>query len=129
MQRSIVCDMSQIFSGEWPRTQRPPFYDKHPAPAGVPVLSVSGLIRGITLSGGAACPSKSCDGHVIAIDWETGQLTFPCSKGWEQRDGHIRLVAGGEITGRVINRVDPIPKSEWPTRILTEQIQWPQLDE
>lgn len=119
--------MPKVYRGVWPRppADRPPFYRSQAAPAGVPVLSLSGAIRGITLGGGAPCPSKTCDGHLICVDWETGQVTFPCCVGWEDRGDHIRIVAGGEITARVINRVDPLPPDQWPARPLVAHLTWP----
>lgn len=120
--------MSRIQGGRWPRLNRPPFYRSLDAPAGVPVLSRSGKIRGITLGRGGPCPSHSCDGHLICVDWETGQITYPCSVAWENRGDHIRIVAGGEITARVVNRVDPIPREEWPERDLVEDVTWPLIE-
>lgn len=117
--------MTKVQSGRWPRRNRPPFYNELPAPAGVPVLSRSGAIRGITLGGAGDCPSHQCDGFLICVDWETGQLTFPCCVGWEDRGDHLRIVAGGEITARVVNPVDALPRDEWPERRLVLPVVWP----
>jgi hypothetical protein len=120
---------SKVQGGRWPRANRPPFFWSDPAPAGIPVLSRSGTIRGITLGGSGPCPSRSCDGYLICVDWETGQVTFPCSVGWENRGDHIRIVAGGEITARVVNPVDPIPREEWPVRNLVIDVTWPTVEQ
>lgn len=120
-----MCKTGKIQGGRWPRLNRPPFNQSMPAPAGVPVLSLSGEIRGITLGAAGPCPSHRCSGYLICVDWETGQLTFPCSVGWEDRGDHIRITAGGEITARVVNRVDPIPRGEWPQRRLVAPVVWP----
>lgn len=122
--------MSRIYRGDWPRPpkDRPPFYNEGSFPPGVPVVSRSGTIRGITLGGRAPCPSKTCDGYLICVDWETGQVTFPCTKGWRwaHDDSHIAIVAGGEITGRVINPVDPLAREAWPERSLVlDGVRWP----
>lgn len=93
----------------------------------MPVLSRSGRVRGITLGGSGPCPSRTCDGHLIAVDWENGQLTFPCTKGWEDRGDHIRITAGGEITARVINPIDVLPEEQWPDRPLTIDVTWPEV--
>ncbi len=123
--------MGTIYRGDWPRppSDRPPFYDERSFPAGIPVLSFSGEIRGITLARGAPCPSRTCDGFLICVDWESGQLTFPCTHGWDW-DGPdrraIAITAGGEITGRVINPVAPLPRDQWPARTLTiPHLRWP----
>jgi len=52
-------------------------------------------------------------------------LTYPCCTGWEDHGDHIRITAGGEITARVINPVEPIPRHEWPERTLTMTVDWP----
>lgn len=114
----------------WPR-HRPPWHStisEAVFPAGIPVLSRSGTIRGITMGRGGPCPSHSCDGYLVGVDWETGQMTHPCTKGWEAVIGsgptHLRIIAGGEITGRVVNPTDPAPRDEWPERIDNSGIDW-----
>jgi len=119
--------MPKLQSGQWPRTNRPPFYNSWDAPAGVPVLSISGAIRGITLGGGGPCPSSTCDGLLVCVDWETGQCLYPCSKGWQYREEpvpHYRITDGGEISARWINPVGPPPRDEWAERIGVLDIDW-----
>lgn len=114
----------------WPRPRRPPWYgdvSERVFKRGLPVLSLSAAIRGVTLGGGAPCPSKTCDGYLICVDWETGQLTHPCTKGWVAHSWpipHLRIVRGGEITGRVINRRDPLPSDQWPARRDVSGVDW-----
>lgn len=119
--------VTRIYTGPFPRppADRPPFYNEGPYPSGIPVWSLSGTIRGVTLGGRAPCPSKTCNGFLICIDWESGQVTFPCSKGWSHEGNHIRIMAGGEITGRVINPVEPLPRDEWPERPAAWPLTWP----
>jgi hypothetical protein len=119
--------MPKLQSGAWPRENRPPFYSSRPAPAGLPVLSRSGDVRGITLGGGGPCPSSTCDGFLICVDWETGQCLYPCSKGWELREDpepHYRITDGGEISARWINPVAPPPRDQWAKRIVRSDIDW-----
>jgi len=126
---SSLIYMASIYRGEWPRESRPRWYNSLAAPTGIPVLSLTGAVRGITLGGGAPCPSRECPGTFICVDWETGHCLFPCSEGWEYRTDpipHYRIVAGGEITGRVINPVKVPPRSSWPHRRLTVDIDWPE---
>ena len=94
------------------------------------MLSRSGEIRGITLGLGGPCPSSTCDGHLICVDWETGQCLYPCSKGWSYREfpfPHYRIVDGGEISARWINPIAPPPRDQWADRYAALQIDWEAL--
>ena len=62
----------------------------------------------------------------IGVLWESGDVTFPCEVGWEHHTNptpHVRIVAGGEITGRYVTPRDPKPKP-WPTPIEPLNIDW-----
>jgi hypothetical protein len=89
---------------------------------GLVVRSRSGEIEGRTTGSRMPCRSHQCDGWLIGVRWETGQLLYVCSKGWryDQATRTVQVVAGGEISARVVSPAPlgapPLPRDRWPDR-------------
>ncbi|WCO69095.1 hypothetical protein PO878_10195 [Iamia majanohamensis] len=87
---------------------------------GLVVLSRSGNIEGRTSGSRRPCATRSCDGWSIGVQWETGQMMHPCSKGWtfNPLTKSVRITHG-EISGRdpeLSHDTQPAPRNEWPSR-------------
>lgn len=89
---------------------------------GLVVWSKSGALEGRTTGARQRCTVLGCPGWTVAVTWETGQAMKPCSEGvqYESDTKAIRVVAGGELTGRFVvppeTEILPPAKEEWPTR-------------
>ena len=89
---------------------------------GLVVLSRDGLVEGRSTGSRQPCRSTTCEGWFIGVNWESGQMMFPCSKGWayDPATREVRITEGGNISARV-NSVDTtdipaLPLDEWPKR-------------
>lgn len=89
---------------------------------GVEVWSLSGEIEGRTTGSRQPCITKGCDGWLIGVRWETGQLMRICSEGWryDPESKTVRVVDGGEISARWTapppQGTPPLPRAEWRSR-------------
>ena len=106
--------------GPWPENF--PLLPDGKVEEGLAVWSKSKKIEGRTTGSRRPCLSTECDGWFIGVRWETGQMMYPCSKGWTYdplRRG-ISVTGGGEISARFVSPVPegvtPLPKEEWPPR-------------
>jgi hypothetical protein len=60
---------------------------------GTVIYSRDGEVRGEATGSEHACQLESCRGVRVSVCWETGQRTFPCSKGLTVRpDGALQIV-------------------------------------
>jgi hypothetical protein len=98
---------------------------------GIVVLSRSGTIEGRTTGNRRPCQTLTCSGWFIGVQWETGQLMYPCSMGWtyDPSSKTVRITAGGEISARdpepPAPQARPAPRGQWPSRAdLTRRIGW-----
>lgn len=80
--------------------------------------SRSGRLEGRTTGSLLPCRSTGCPGVFIGVLWETGQQMWLCSQGWsyDVASRTVRVTGGGEISARVINPVEPLAQSAWPSR-------------
>lgn len=54
---------------------------------GTPVLSSDGTIKGKLTGGSRHCGMEGCTGKALAVRWEDGKLTYPCTKGMDFNNG------------------------------------------
>ena len=114
--RDAVCD------GGWPKAFL--LLAPNKVEEGLVVKSLSGTIQGRTTGNRMKCPATSscCEGWLIEIVWETGQLMRLCSEGWhyDPETKSISIIGGGEISARFVTPrplgTDPAPKKEWPSK-------------
>ncbi len=106
--------------GPWPEAF--PVLGDNQVAEGLAVWSLSGEIEGRTTGNRRPCISHGCPGWFIGVRWETGQLLFICSEGWEYspETKEVRVTGGGEISGRCVSPaplgVSPLPRDEWIER-------------
>ena len=97
---------------------------------GLPVFSRSGAIEGRTTGSRRRCISKNCPGWFIGVKWETGQMMYPCSKGWtwDREQRVVQITGGGEISARVVAPkplgTPPLPRDQWPPRSSLKGLGW-----
>lgn len=89
----------------------------------VDVPGFSGRVEGRTTGGRLPCRAPSCGGWFIGVKWETGQVMYPCSRGWEYdaAERAVRMTTGSGLSTTVATdrpnvRADCPPRSEWPDR-------------
>jgi len=63
-----------------------PLYTK-----GTPVLSSDGKIKGKLTGGSRHCGMSGCSGKALAVRWEDGKLTYPCTKGMTFENGTWKI--------------------------------------
>jgi hypothetical protein len=54
---------------------------------GVVVLSKDGKRKGKLTGGSRHCGMEGCTGKALAVRWDDGKLTYPCTKGMEYTNG------------------------------------------
>jgi hypothetical protein len=112
--------ITQNVVGPWPENF--PLLPDDRVEEGLVVWSRSFTIEGRTTGSRRPCSSTNCFGWFIGVRWQTGQMMFPCSEGWEYSPSirQVHIDDGGEISARVVSpkplRTDPLPESEWPER-------------
>lgn len=63
------------------------FPEKNIYARGTPVLSSDGTIKGKLTGGSRPCGMHGCTGKTLAVRWENGNLTYPCTKGMDYTNG------------------------------------------
>jgi hypothetical protein len=58
---------------------------------GTPVLSSDGTIKGKLTGGSRHCGMEGCTGKALAVRWEDGKLTYPCTKGMDYTNGTWKI--------------------------------------
>lgn len=58
---------------------------------GTPVLSKDGTKKGKLTGGYRHCGMAGCTGKALAVRWEDGKLTYPCTKGMEFNNGTWKI--------------------------------------
>lgn len=54
---------------------------------GTVVHSRDGKLKGKLIGGSRICRLEGCRGKQLAVRWENGKLTYPCTKGMETQKG------------------------------------------
>jgi hypothetical protein len=119
--REKVLDVTlQNIVGPWPENF--PLLSDGKIEEGLAVWSKSKTIEGRTTGSRRPCLSAECEGWFIGVRWETGQMMYPCSKGWsyDPSTREVRVTGGGEISARTVSPrpegVPPPPREDWPLR-------------
>lgn len=110
-----------VLSEGWP--VHFPVADSGRVRTGIVAKSIDGKIEGRTTGGRRKCPSKKCNGWLVGVHWQTGQLLHICTEGWHYDPvaDELRVIGGGAISARFVSPkprgVDPLPRREWPARV------------
>jgi hypothetical protein len=110
----------QNIVGLWP--QNFPLLPDGTVEEGLIIWSKSKTIEGRTTGSRRPCLSSDCEGWFIGVRWESGQMMYPCSKGWayDPSTKEVRVTGGGEISARTVSPspegVPPLQKEVWPPR-------------
>ena len=116
----FVVVTTQPVVGSWPQSF--PVLSSKSVHEGLIVRSRTGEFEGRTTGSRRPCSNPDCEGWFIGVRWETGQLMYICSKGWEYNaeTEQVHVTGGGEISARTISPapwgVPPTPREEWPAR-------------
>lgn len=57
----------------------------------VKVISRDGKHNGHTTGGSRMCQLEGCTGRSIAVRWDDGKLTYPCTKGMTWNGDHWKI--------------------------------------
>lgn len=91
-------------------------------PIGLVCRSIDGSMEGRTTGDRRACPSHQCQGWLVGVRWEDGQLLRICTEGWHFNPNSMELqvVGGGQISARFVSPPplgkDPLPREQWPSK-------------
>lgn len=56
------------------------------------VYSSSGTEFGVRTGGSRMCGMEGCSGRAVAVRWQTGNMSYPCSSALEARpDGAVQI--------------------------------------
>lgn len=109
-----------IFRNGWPKHF--PVTESGRVRTGIVARSIDGKIEGRTTGGRRKCPSKKCNGWLVGVHWQSGQLLHICTEGWhyDPNADELRVIGGGAISARFVSPkpfgVEPLPRPEWPSR-------------
>lgn len=90
---------------------------------GLTCRSIDGSIEGRTTGRRRRCPSSTCQGWLVEVRWEDGQLLQICTEGWHfnPESMELQVVGGGQISARFVSPEplgrSPLPRNEWPSTL------------
>lgn len=59
---------------------------------GATIKSIDGQAQGVATGGRHKCRTEGCKGHRIAVKWEDGTRTYPCTQGLKTIPGGFQII-------------------------------------